>query len=240
MNGYLDLHSHLLPGIDDGCRNLEDSFACVRRLLGHGFVGTVCTPHYWFEQFGNNSPAIIRDLVAGLQEKLAAEGLKYSLWAGGEVRICEDTIRSFKQHGIPTLGPSNFVLIDFWGYTWPRCGDEVVDYLLSNDFQPILAHPERMALDDTELFILLESLMAKGVRLQGNLNSISGGEGRLAQERIFQLLEEDKIFLIATDMHQPHALDGRMEGIDILSQKVGEAKVNQYIQERPADILGHG
>src|SRR5271165_6658164 len=105
--GFIDLHSHVLPGIDDGCISVEESLACVRRLQAHGFVGTVCTPHILPDIYPHNTPAQIAPRVAALRERLRQEGLDYSLWAGGEVRIDAGTISWFTSMGVPTLGPSN-------------------------------------------------------------------------------------------------------------------------------------
>ena len=78
-SGLIDVHSHLLPGIDDGCRTVEESTACMRMLVDHGFTGTVCTSHVWRAAFPENTPAKIAEQVAVLQELLRAAGLEYQL-----------------------------------------------------------------------------------------------------------------------------------------------------------------
>src|SRR5262245_16596291 len=119
----IDLHSHLLPGIDDGCRTIKESLACVRSLLNHGFTGTVCTPHVGMTNFPENIPANIAKQVDMLQQRVRATRLEYQLWAGGELRIGEDTLSWLREHGVPTLGRSRGVLIDYWGTQWPIYAD---------------------------------------------------------------------------------------------------------------------
>ncbi|MGF1581215.1 MAG: tyrosine-protein phosphatase [Gemmataceae bacterium] len=238
-DGFLDLHSHLLPGIDDGCRTIEDSIRCVERLKSHGFVGTVCTPHYGVNDFPHNVPEQIVQFVAKLREELAERDLEYQLWDGAEVRLHERTIAWFEDHGIPTLGPGRCVLVDFWGDAWPACCDQVLDYLLDREFLPILAHPERMNLPEVDLEHLLERLKEKGVWLQGNLNSVSGGEGRLARDRMVRWLDNDWYDYVATDMHAPMHLDGRMNGIGVLETIVGEDTKVQMLGHRPREVLLH-
>src|SRR5262245_32791323 len=99
----IDLHSHLLPGIDDGCRTVNESLACVGTLLNHGFTGSVCTPHVGMTIFPENIPANIAKQVDVLQQQVRATGLEYQLWAGGELRIDEDTLSWLGEHGVPTL-----------------------------------------------------------------------------------------------------------------------------------------
>ena len=236
-HGFLDLHSHLLPGIDDGCTSLQQSLACVRRLIERGFTGTVCTPHIWLQEFPENTPATIARRVADLQEQLAEHGFDYPLWAGGEVRIAWDTMSWFEQHGVPTLGDSRAVLIDYWGRSWPDYGDSVVNELLAADYQPVLAHPERMDFDDAEWMSTLDRLTAQGVWLQGNLRCIAGGEGPRVQGRSLKLLSAGRYQLVASDMHGPGDLDDRLAGIAAVESAVGRAALEELLAERPAAMI---
>lgn len=236
--GFLDLHSHLLPGIDDGCCNIKESLDCVRRLQQHGFVGTVCTPHVVFAQYPNNTPPKIEIWAEALRKQLAEAEINYQIWTGAEVRITDETYSWMQRHGVPTLGDGRCVLLDSWDAHWPEAGDQVMDWLLEEGYQPILAHPERMALDDDPLESLLDRLMNKRVWLQGNLNSLAGGEGNSARRRMQVWLEENRYSLIASDMHRPHHLDGRMHGVQLLFDAVGDEKATELLAARPRVILG--
>ena len=238
--GFIDLHSHLLPGIDDGCKSVEDSLACIATLKANGFVATVCTPHIWLEEFPENHPANIRLWVEKLQEQINEVGVDYPLWPGGEVRLANTTTKWFEKYGVPTLGPTNWVLVDYWGYEWPRFADKTLDYLLARGFKPILAHPERMNFQDHELNAVLDHLREMGVWLQGNLNSMSGGEGTQAQMRMKHYLRNDKYNLIATDMHRPTDMTGRMNGIRHLGEFVGDDSLQHLLDRRPREILSLG
>ncbi|MFO1020305.1 MAG: CpsB/CapC family capsule biosynthesis tyrosine phosphatase [Planctomycetales bacterium] len=235
--GKIDLHSHLVPGIDDGCATREDSLACVRQLMAQGFIGTVCTPHIIQDQFPDNTPARIAPLVAELQEYLIANGLNYRLWTGGEVRIAPGILNWFDSIGIPTLGSSRYVLLDWWERAWPDYGYGLFRDLLDANYQPILAHPERMGLPEQELFSLIADLREMGVLLQGNFNSISGGEGPQAAAWAKQWLEQGDYDLLATDMHRPESLPGRIKGILQAEAAIGRENFAQRMETRPRDIL---
>ena len=235
--GRIDLHSHLLPGIDDGCRTLDESIECVKRLMARGYVGTVCTPHVMRSLFPNNTPGPIAAAVAVLQEQLREAGLDYLVWPGGELRVTADTISWVETGGVPTLGNSRAVLMDWWDADWPKYADDVFDYFLERGYQPILAHPERMHLPDAELFAVLESLQNRGVLLQGNFNSMSGGEGVSAAVRLEKLLSTDRYHLMACDMHRPDSLKGRFAGLDLLERTIGPERVALYLEQRPREIL---
>lgn len=237
-SGFIDIHSHLLPGIDDGCRNIEDSIKCVMQLKANGFVGTICTPHVWLEQYPHNFPSEIDRCVKLLRLELKKRNIEYELWSGGEVRLAEETTRWFEHYGVPNLADSPYVLIDYWGDYWPDFADKTIEYLFQNGFVPVLAHPERMNLSDNSLESLLENLKSSGVLLQGNLNPMTGREGNLGQQRIQRWLGEGRYSFCATDMHRPFDMDGRMEGIQLLQQWVGAEQQTMLLEKNQRTLLG--
>jgi protein-tyrosine phosphatase len=235
--GLIDLHSHLLPGVDDGCRSLEESLACVRELIVHGFAGTVCTPHMDVAAFPKNTPTEVTKRVAALQLGLTEAGMEYRLWSGGELRISADTVAWLREHGVPTLGPGRAVLVDYWGREWPPYADAVLEYLLADGYEPILAHPERMDLPDGEWDAVLDRVQQQTVVLQGNLRCIAGREGPRVGARALRLLTHDRYHLVATDMHGPTDLADRLAGLNVAEQLVGKAKLKELISEVPQEII---
>jgi len=233
----IDLHSHLLPGIDDGCPTVEESLACVRSLVEHGFTGTVCTPHMAISAFPENTPDNVAGRVRALQDQLNAAGFEYQLWTGGELRIADDTLSWLREHGVPTLGPSRHVLVDYWGSQWPAYADAVIEYLLQEGYHPILAHPERMDFEDREWDAVLHRLPQSGVSLQGNLKCLAGREGRRVGLRAQRLLSEDRYRLLATDMHGTTDLADRLAGLYVAEQLVGKAKLRELLAAIPQEIL---
>jgi protein-tyrosine phosphatase len=235
--GRIDLHCHLLPGVDDGCRTIEQSLDCIRSWLAAGFVGSVCTPHVGPSWYRENTPDNIARWIRTLREALVDAGIDYQLWDGGEVRLSEETIEWFSYWGLPTLGAGKCVLLDWWGDYWPEFGDETCEFLLENGYQPILAHPERMGLADAEYDRVLAGLENIGVWLQGNLNSISGGEGRQAQQRALRLLHEDRYFVLATDTHGPAGVSGRVSGLDEAREQFGGERLTTLLETNQRLIL---
>ncbi len=235
--GFIDVHNHLLPGIDDGCSQLDDSLVCIRQLLSHGFVGAVCTPHVCIDAFPDNVPLQIEQHVRRLQDATYAAGLDFPLWAGAEVRIAAKTVAWFEEFGVPTLGNGRAVLIDYWDDRWEPFCDHAVTYLLERDYLPILAHPERMALPDERLDDLLDRLQEWGVQLQGNLRCLAGGEGPLPQGRIRRWLREDRYHLLATDMHSSRCLPARLAGIPQGEQDLGRERLVRLLRDHGFELL---
>lgn len=238
VRGRIDLHSHLLPGIDDGCQNLDQSLDCVRQLMARGYVGTVCTPHIWGPLFPHNTPASIARHVRGLQRQIHAAGLDYTLWPGGEVRLCDEAIAWLGEHGVPTLADSRLVLCDFWCDQWPRFVDRTFDWLIAEGYTPVLAHPERLGCVD-ELFDRLDSLADRGILLQGNFKPLTGDEGPRNAAVGRRLLDEDRYDLMALDMHDPESLPPRFAGLELVARDYGQDRLQHLIETAPRErVLG--
>ncbi len=234
--GRIDLHSHLLPGVDDGCVSVEASLACVTQLKAHGYVGSVCTPHVWADLYPDNTPARIARWVDRLRDRLASDGIDYHLWSGGEVRLFDGIISWLKVHGVPTLAGSDCVLLDFWENSWPRYVDDTFRWLLDEGYTPVLAHPERLPCPG-DLADRLDDLAAMGVMLQGNFKPVTGEEGVAAMTLARRLLDEDRYAFMALDMHGPDSLAGRFEGLRIVERECGPARLRRYIESAPRSLI---
>ena len=238
--GKIDLHCHLLAGVDDGCRTLDQSVECIRQWMKQGFSGSICTPHVGVSFYSDNTPENLQTNLRELRERLAEENLPYAIWDGGEVRLSKSIVEWFSFVGLPTLGPGRCVLLDWWGRDWPDYCTDACQFLVDNGYQPVLAHPERMGLTDGKLDDVLAELTSIGVWLQGNLNSIGGGEGPVAQQRAEQLLRKDGYHVLASDTHGPDSVISRVYGLKSLLDHYGEDKAKLLLEQRPREILLHG
>lgn len=234
--GRIDLHSHLLPGVDDGCASIEASLQCVAQLQAHGYIGSVCTPHIYADLFPDNTPARIARWGDRLRDRLAQDGIDYHLWTGGEVRLFDGVVSWMKVHGVPTLAGSNCVLTDFWEYHWPNHVDATFAWLLDEGYTPILAHPERLPCIK-DLDERLDHLAAMGVLLQGNFKPVTGEEGVTPMTVARRLLDEDRYTFLALDMHGPESLPPRFEGLRIVEREFGAARLHRYIDAAPRELI---
>jgi tyrosine-protein phosphatase YwqE len=129
------------------------------------------------------------------------------------------------------------VLIDWWGRDWPACCDETIEWLFANNYQPVLAHPERMGLVEEELERVIDRLQARGVWLQGNLNSLGGGEGSQAQRRADRWLTDDRYHLLASDTHGPDSVAGRAIGLARVQEQWQDATILRLLADRPREVM---
>jgi len=234
--GRVDIHSHLLPGIDDGCRIVEESFDCVHRLKARGYVGTICTPHFVPEMFPNNTAENVRGWVAQLRDALANEGIEYAVWAGGEIRMFNGVADWLKHNEPPTLGGGKCLLFDFWTDKWPKWVVPEFERVIAMGYQPILAHPERLGctkgLEDN-----LRTLSKAGVWLQGNFRCMTGEEGFNPDQLIRQFMQKNLYTFLGLDMHRPESLESRLDGLSLAETEFGAARVEELINQSPRRMI---
>lgn len=236
--GRIDIHSHLIPNVDDGCADVEEAITCIRAQQAAGYVGSVCTPHIWVNLFPDNTMPNIRTWTSALSAALRERGIDYHLWPGGELRLFEDIIDWLEQNEVPALAGSRHVLTDFWEPYWPDWVDAAFDWLIERNYQPILAHPERLAIDDLPQH--LDALTQKGVLLQGNFRPFTGEDSLLAEQWVRRFAKEDRYTLLALDMHDPGTLASRLHGIRIAERELGFDYVEQRINHAPRERLFAG
>jgi protein-tyrosine phosphatase len=236
MIGRIDVHSHLLCGVDDGCKTLEESLECARRLVEAGYTHCVCTPHIW-PNLPHNTPAKIAKGVGRLQEALDQAGVKLKLIAGGEHNLNPHFMR-MPPENLMTYGmKGQYLLLDLWVNKLPNWFDDTVRWIQGHGPTVILAHPERMAAvqDAPELVDHFKEL---GVLLQGNLQCL-GEPPKLAIRRVGErLLREGRYFMLGSDLHGPDSLGVRLRGLSNAVDMVGEQEVWRLTRDHPRQVVG--
>ncbi|MGD1276172.1 MAG: CpsB/CapC family capsule biosynthesis tyrosine phosphatase [Tepidisphaeraceae bacterium] len=239
-SGRIDVHSHILPGVDDGCADVPQALACVAALVENGYTHAFCTPHVWPTLLKNNVTTI-RAATADLQRHVDAAQLPLSLLPGGEMNLLDawPGISALPDDQIVTYGlAGKHALFDFWADAYADCRMELeaaIGHLSGRGLKPILAHPERIgAMRDPGA---IERLAELGVLFQ--LNSYCLAEP--ADERIHQtavrLLREGRYFLIGTDTHRPAGMASRMRGLQIAADIAGPEAVQRLTVDNPRMLL---
>jgi len=233
--GRIDVHSHLLPGVDDGCQTLEDSLACARVMVENGYSHSFCTPHIW-PSLPNNIPPIITEKIAALQRALDEQHIPLRLAPGGELNLIEATA-SLNYEDVVTYGlQRKYLLIDMWANKLPPFFEPAIRHLQSLGLTVILAHPERMRAvqDDPALADYFAQL---GVLLQCNLQCLGDPPHASTRRVAERFLEEDRYFLIGSDLHNLTSLPLRMRGLARAMGLLGNDKVWQLTHDNPALLM---
>jgi protein-tyrosine phosphatase len=224
----IDLHSHVLPGVDDGADTLDEAVAICRQAAREGTTVIVATPHLRHESFWNDD----RDLLVERFRLLkAAVGDEIEVLLGGEIAINSESVEELGQlpgGGLLTLAGSRYVLLelDFRGY-----GPDPVEVIYETEiagYIPILAHPERLPWLMAD-FGLMAALVENGALCQLTAMSLTGELGPGLRERSLRLIEKGWVQFVASDTH------------DLIARRPGLAKVRATLtkdfDERTANEL---
>ena len=231
-----DLHSHLLPGIDDGAPDLETSLAMARAYADQGVECVACTPHILPGLYHNAGPQI-RQAVKELQTRLGDAGIPLRLTTGADNHIVPDFVAGLKSGHLLTLADSAYVLVEPPHHVAPaRIEDLFFDILLAG-YVPVLTHPERLSWIENK-YDVMERLAARGVWMQITSGSLLGSFGRRPRYWAERMLAEGLVHILATDAHNmgqrpPDLLAGRMQA----EKLAGAAEARHLTVTRPQAVL---
>ena len=232
----VDIHSHLIPSVDDGAKTVEETFNLIREAQNAGFSDIILTPHYMLNAYEPN----IEELILWkekLKEALHKEQISINLHVGMEVYIEEDIINLIKQNKILTLAGSKYLLIELPLNTTVQYFDNVIFQLLQNDIIPIIAHPERYKCVK-EQPNLVRKFIEKECMIQSNYGSILGIYGKTAQKTVKYLLKNNLIDFLGTDTHKRNTIYPQIEkSIKRIKKIIGEEELRKLTTTNAKKIL---
>lgn len=197
----IDIHSHILPGIDDGARNVEESMDLIRQAYSNGVTDIIVTPHYMTGSDYISDNAEKRKVITRLKYYVKKEKIPINIYLGNEVFVENDMLKYKKNKQITTLNNSKYLLFELpLNYKFNGLND-VVFNLEANKIIPVIAHPERYACVKEDPSII-EDLINKGVLFQCNLGSFLGVYGKKSKEIVILLLKHHAITFMGSDIHR--------------------------------------
>lgn len=193
-----DLHSHLIPGIDDGAQTLEDSIALIKKLVEVGYTKIITTPHIMADYY-RNTPDIINRGLDVVREELLKQNINVQLEAAAEYYLDETFETKLAKDDVLTLG-DGYLLFELSFVSYPPNLFDIISKIKDRGLKPILAHPERYLYlsDSIETF---QRIKEAGCYLQLNTISLTGYYGKQTQKIAEQLVDNILIDFIASDMH---------------------------------------
>jgi len=216
----VDMHSHLLPGIDDGSRSTDHSLGMIRKFQELGYRKLITTPHVMGGVY-NNTSALILEKLEELRFAARSAGLTIELDASAEYYFDETLFDRIKNKDLlPFSG--NHVLFEFSFRNEPQQVDELVFLMKSSGYQPVLAHFERYVYyhGSTEM---ARQLRERGVFIQLNLNSLTGHYGPEVKKQALRLVKEKLVDLAGSDCH-------RIEHLHILEENLSGKAFHELLK----------
>ena len=232
----IDIHSHILPGIDDGARDIAESVEIVRQLVEQGVTKVIATPHYMDGTAFVSPRSHNLKLLAELKEALAEEKLKIEVFLGNEIYISDNIIDLLEAGKMTTLADSSYLLVELpLDDEYPNYEDYLQD-LMDYGLKVILAHPERYTIVQED-YEVVRRLHQMGILLQCNLGSIVGRYGKEAKRVIKKLAKDKMIFTFGSDIHRCSRTNYLTEAQKKLGKYYSERELKWLLDVNPKKII---
>ena len=232
----IDLHSHILPGIDDGASSLEMSLEMARMAVADGVHTMACTPHIYPGLYMNDAQGI-RRARERLQAALDLYRIALTLVDGADVHLVPGLLEGLRAGVIPTLHGSRYVLLEPSHHVRPPRLEESVFELVAAGYTPVITHPERLVWieDHYEVFA---RLVRQGAWMQVTGGALTGQFGKRARYWGERLLGEGLVHLLASDAHTTgRRSPGLSQARAVAEHLVGAEEAHRLVLDRPQAIL---
>ena len=236
----IDLHSHLLPGIDDGASSMEEALSLARIAVADGVTHMVLTPHVHPGRFDNHAQSI-QPVFEAFETALVDADIKLSVKPAGEVRLSAEVLGMCASNQLPFLGEwdgKRVMLLELPHSHIPPGSDKLVKWLLDRDILPMIAHPERnkgVMSDIAKLAPFLEM----GCLFQLTAMSVTGEFGSQAKQVADEMLDKGWVTVMATDAHncdrRPPILS---KAVGVAAELIGDVEAKRLVWGNPAKIIG--
>ena len=225
----IDIHSHVLPEVDDGSDDVETSVLMLEEAARQGVTDIILTPHYRVNCLTDK--ADLEQKFLAFKEVVKDKGINVALYLGQEIYAFNDIVSALKNGKLCTLNGTEYVLVEF-SFKQETDIPEIVYMLKASGYIPIVAHIERYPYADIELAREIKEL---GGLIQVNANTVC--VGRFHRRRIFAMIKEGLIDFISSDVHskRPSEMDRAYE---VIKKKFGEETANKLFNENAKAIIG--
>lgn len=234
----IDLHCHLLPGIDDGAPDLETALELARMAVAEGITHVVCTPHIHPGRY-DNTPQTIADALAVFTAGLRNAGIHLQVAAAAEVRFDMEIMLGVANGSVPFLGEwqgRKVLLLEFPHGELPFGAERLTKWLLQRNILPMIAHPERNKAVMRQPS-RLKPFIEQGCLLQVTASSVTGHFGDAAQEVAHALLAEKQVTILASDAHNiKHRPPALRDAMQHAARIVGDLAAQKLVVDTPWQI----
>jgi len=219
----IDIHTHILPFVDDGVRDFKEAMDIIENLNNQGVKHLFLTPHYYKARNYLNSYENNLEIFKELKQKVQDAGIDIQLYLGNEIKYTIDIFKYIDENKVVALNDS-FYLIEFSTDASVYEITEAIHNMVAKGYRPIIAHIERYdALSKMEDIHLLKKI---GALVQVNVSALLGHYGILTKRKIKKLLKHDLVDFVATDSHRLHE-DHFIKGYRYVKKKYSPSMANK-------------
>lgn len=232
----IDMHSHILPSIDDGATSVDEAFKLIDEAKKVGFEAIVLTSHYiegYYEADIDKREVLLKSIEDNLQTKAK----DVDLYLGNEIYISENMMNLLEGGKASTINNTSYVLFELSLNQEPMFLYNVIYEMMQNKLVPILAHPERYSFVQQNPELVYD-LIQRGVLMQANYGSIIGQYGEKAQIIVKKLLQNNMVHFLGSDVHRENTIYPKMPKILAeLNKLISEDKIEELTTINPKLVL---
>ena len=238
MRGFIDIHTHILPGADDGAPCMETALALINSARSNGTRTLVLTPHYR-GRYKRNTPDTLRQIFHQLETQVQAQWPDMQLFLGQEIYYEIDAPERLAAGSILSLNGSHHALLEFHPTSTRTEVIRGVSEIINSGFTPIVAHAERYTIFRKDS-ALLEEVLNMGSLIQLNTSSIMGEHGFGIKRFCHKLLSEEKAHFIASDAHDINHRPPLLRDCFLwICKKYGNDYARKLFYENPLAVINH-
>ena len=223
-----DIHSHILPGIDDGSPNVETSLQLLRSLSDAGIRKFICTPHIISDMY-RNTPETINGALAKLKKAIAQNGMQVDISAAAEYMLDDHFMELIRRKEPLLTLRKNYILTELSYSTSPNNLEQISFEIITSNYQPLMAHPERYPYYHKN-YDAYHHLKELGFSLQVNLLSLTGYYGKQVAKAAKFILDNKLVDFVGTDLHHFNHLKilTDTKSIELFEKYLGDKVYNQF------------
>ncbi len=231
----IDIHSHIIPNIDDGSNRIEESYEMLKKANNAGFTEIITTSHYIEGTYITNSNAK-NAILEKLNQFAKENSINMQLHNGSEIYITLNMVNLLEQKEASTLANSKYVLFELPMNNNVIYLDECIFELKSKGYIPIIAHPERYRIVQQDFKIVTEWIN-KGAYMQCNYMSIIGNYGNMAKKTVKNLLKNNLVHLLGSDAHNIEGYSHIKKCVKKIQKYIGKDRFEQISTINPLHII---
>jgi protein-tyrosine phosphatase len=236
-SGMIDIHSHVLPGLDDGASDMDEAIRMCSIAAGDGITTIVATPHHLNGMYFNSKDRVTY-AVSVLNKCLSQHNISLKVLPGSDVHLCTSLLDKLKDGSVMTINNAGkFILLELPSFFVPAHVREQVFQLKLMGITPIITHPERNNTAMEHPTLLLD-LVGAGALMQVTAGSITGDFGSSAKSSALRLMDMRIVHIVSSDAHNSTSRPPRLsKAFASLSKELGEEEAKMAFSTRPASIL---
>lgn len=236
----VDIHSHILPFVDDGSDSLEQSFEMLRMAEDASTKAIVLTPHSNLYEYDKNLLYELEFVFNAFKQKVEKQKIPVEIYLGGEIFAGKNIIEYAEKKLLPTINYSRFMLVEFDFYSSPSYIKDIIKKLSSMGYVPVVAHPERYECVKKSPSLSMDFMNCGGL-LQVNKGSVTGDFGSVSMETAFELINHKTVQFVASDAHSIEVRNTDMElAYGIVADEFDKKTAERLFDTNPQTVINNG